>query len=333
MKKKTAPNILEKLWRTIPFHTVFVAAYPVLALMAHSLLQVAPIDGCLSLGISLALALVLLILLRLIIKDWQRAALAASLLVILFFLYGHIYIVIKGFGINGFYPFHHRTLLLIWAVVGVGGLWFFARRPLPLDAVTSGLNITTLFLVVMPLAQILIPTLTDSRRESQMSLPVEIVQAPIVQPAPDIYYIILDAHGRTDILKQYSGYDDSAFIKSLEGLGFYVGKCSQSNYALTLLSLSASLNFAHLDNFKDENGGLDYLSLIEHSAIRRFLEAQGYKTVAFATGFRMTQLTDADLYYAPPRLVGDKFEIQLLDTTLWGALTNVGLFPRYFMPA
>ena len=92
-------------------------------------------------------------------------------------------------------------------------------------------------------------------------------------------------------------------------MGFYVADCSQSNYAQTQMSLSSSLNFNYIDALSDrfisgtdDRTGLD--ALIKHGAVRESLEKAGYKTVAFATGFLATELTDADYFLAPQRSRG-----------------------------
>ena len=61
---------------------------------------------------------------------------------------------------------------------------------------------------------------------------------------PDIYYIILDAYGRNDVLGEF---DNADFLTDLERRGFFVATSATSNYRDTLQSLASSLNFAYLD--------------------------------------------------------------------------------------
>jgi hypothetical protein len=154
-----------------------------------------------------------------------------------------------------------------------------------------------------------------------------------VNTPPDIYYIILDGYGRGDVLENEYGYDNTDFINSLRDLGFYVAECSQSNYAQTQLSLASSLNFNYIDALSDrfvpgsdDRTGLD--ALIHHSAVRQSLEAAGYQTVAFATGFLATELRDADYYLSPEKSVGalNEFEGLLLETTLARLLQDSNRF-------
>jgi len=48
-------------------------------------------------------------------------------------------------------------------------------------------------------------------------------QVDITPSSPDIYYIILDAYTRTDVMKDKLGYDNNSFVNSLQDMGFYVG--------------------------------------------------------------------------------------------------------------
>jgi hypothetical protein len=125
------------------------------------------------------------------------------------------------------------------------------------------------------------------------------------------------------VLKDEYGYDNSDFLNTLRDLGFTIADCSLSNYAQTQMSLSSSLNFNYIDALSDrfvegsdDRTGLD--TLIHQSAARVSLEKAGYKTVAFATGFLATELTDADYFLGPgyswEQL--NEFESLLMETTL-----------------
>ncbi len=150
---------------------------------------------------------------------------------------------------------------------------------------------------------------------------------------PDIYYIILDGYGRSDILKNEYDYDNSDFLNGLRDLGFYVADCSQSNYAQTQISLASSLNFNYLDALSnrfvpgsEDRTGLD--ALIHHGLVRQSLEKAGYKTVAFATGFLATELSDADYFLSPRRSIGElnEFESLLMETTFARLLLDANTF-------
>ncbi len=320
-------------WDTIPTHVFLAAAYPALALLAFNLSEVTPRVVFRPLWVSLAMALGLLALAWIVTRDWRRAGMIATLFLVLFFSYGHLYKALNEIKLGDVFIFRHRTMLAVWALIGAGGGWVFWKKSLPLAGITSTLNWVTLFLVIMPIFQVVVPTVSEALEAARTS-PLETATPPEVrQDAPDVYYIILDGHGRADVLSQHAGYDSSAFLDSLREMGFYVADCSQTNYSLTLLSLASSLNYSHLEDLMNEGGGVDFQSAISNSAMRRFLEKRGYQTVAFASGFRMTEITNADFYYQPASPKGSEFEAQLLDTTLWSAFVETGLAPAFDMSA
>ena len=109
-----------------------------------------------------------------------------------------------------------------------------------------------------------------------------------VKQKRDIYYIILDAHASSKVLREYHGYDNSWFVQSLKKRGFYLSENSLSNYFYTVLSIPSSLNMQyHFKKFDHNNltFGLAYHMLKDNNATF-FLKKLGYKNinVSFAWG-------------------------------------------------
>lgn len=307
----------------IPLHPFLFAVYPVLALLAFNISEVDPVSGIRPLAVSLAVTGLLALILQSIYRDWRRAGIALSVLLILFYSYGHIYLLLKGVNLDGFYLFRHRTLLPIWLGGGFLILWQVLRRLVNLATATFALNLAGLFLLILPSFQLASFFLQSSATRAAAEQGTRALDLKPGDNAPDIYYIILDGYGRADVLKDEYGYDNSDFLNTLRDLGFYIADCSQSNYAQTQLSLVSSLNFNYVDALGDrfvpgtkDRTGLDLL--IHHSAVRESLEKAGYKTVAFATGFLSTEMVDADYFLGPQHSQArlNEFEHLLMETTL-----------------
>ncbi len=305
--------------QSVPIHSFLFAAYPIVALLAFNVSEVEFSSGLRSLFLSVLMAGVIMLISCLIYRNWGRAGLITTLLLILFYLYGHVYILLKGIHVGGLYLFRHRTLVPIWLGLTVLAIWWAARRSLNVTSTTYTLNVIGLFLLIMPVVQLLSFSIQRkaSQTEDASALSLKVNNQP-----PDIYYIILDGYGREDVLKNQFGYDNADFLNGLRDLGFFVADCSQSNYAQTQMSLASSLNFNYIDALSDrfiagskDRTGLD--ALIQHSAARASLEKAGYKTVAFATGFLFTELTDADYFLGPGYSWGElnEFEALLMETT------------------
>jgi hypothetical protein len=98
-------------------------------------------------------------------------------------------------------------------------------------------------------------------------------------------------------------YDNSTFLAELEARGFYVARCSMSNYAHTSLALTSTLNMDYLDSlghsFQPGNTDRTLLNILTRdSQVRRELEGIGYVTVSLS-GFEPFQMKDADFFFNP----------------------------------
>ena len=141
------------LLRRFPFHPFLLAIYPALALLAYNIREVNALVVIRPLLFSLALALVLLGIFRLVFKHWLQAALAASLILVLFFSYGHLYEFLKGHPIFGVQMGRYRLLIPAYLVLMGLGLWWVRRGQGSLSQLTLALNTLAAFLLVFPLVQ------------------------------------------------------------------------------------------------------------------------------------------------------------------------------------
>jgi hypothetical protein len=295
-------------WKPIPWHVILLSIYPILALLAHNATEVKPIMAVIPMIFSSVSAGVLLLIVFIPLRNWRRAALVVTIFLILFYSYGHIYSLLKGFQYSGIFFFRHRTLAPMFLILAGLGTWWACWNKLNIQNVTLRFNVVGFILIIMPVFQISLVSWRqwNAWRDSTQAVP-ESPNATMVsrlQDTPDIYYIILDAYGRSDKIQQLYGYDNSEFLDSLEQMGFYVASCSQSNYAQTELSLASSLNYNYLDvlNPLFIQGNTDRSSLwplIKNSALRQFLAVRGYKTIAFSTGYGWSEINNADIYLTP----------------------------------
>jgi len=331
-------------------HPFLFAAYPVLALLAHNIEEIKIIMTLRALVLSLMLIAALYLILNLFIKNQYEAGLITSLIAVLFFSYGHVYNYLKLQEPFGIPLGRHRFLLLILIGLLAAGLWLILRHKGSLLSVTRMLNIIAAIALLFPMAQIGIfgiQSVAAKLQNPQHDRIAADLRLPAKTRPPDIYYIVLDAYARDDTLLEDFGLDIRPFLESLEDLGFYIAHCSKSNYAQTRLSLVTSLNMDYIDKLGDQYkpGNSSRVGLsekIHHSAIRYALEQLGYKTIAFETGFKTTQLEDADIYLSyqtstlgKAQVLGgvNSFEKMLLDTSAGRLLTDGALLhPQFFQP-
>jgi hypothetical protein len=294
--------------KRFPFHPLLAGLFPALSLMAHNIDQVKPNVALRSLAFSFIAAAALFLLLRLLVRDWKRAAVLATIALAWLGSYGQIYNAIKHVQIAGLVVGRHGFLLPLWLLTLALALGWAAKKLKDTPGMTLALNGITILLVALPLVQAArfeLRTRQAWQNRAAANASTGQIRIPEGSTPPDIYYIILDSYTRDDVLLSEFGYDNTPFLSELEAMGFYVARCSQSNYAQTELSLSSSFNFDYLpalgEHFVPSNTGRsDLWPLMKHSATRQMLEALGYTSVAFENGYYWTHWDDADYFLAPP---------------------------------
>ncbi len=333
--------------RLYPF---LMAAYPALALLAANVEQVGMEVVIRPLLLSFLLCAFLYALLLAVLRRAEAAALLTTCWLAFFFSYGHVYYALRQVSLVGENLGRHRYLGVAWLVLAIAASTWIVRRR------TWGqpgrlLNAVLAIAVLLPLLQlgafvvegrILAARVEGGGSELMASgiLPEDqVLRPPGDKPLPDIYYIILDGYGRSDTLKTVYGYDNSEFREGLRRLGFIVAECAQSNYAQTELSIASSTNLLYLeslgDTYTEESSNRRPLrALIRSSAVRRALEALGYRTFAFRTGFAFINLEDADRYLSPGLENGlNGFELMFLRSTAGlVVLDSASVLPRVLAP-
>jgi hypothetical protein len=294
-----------KLLQRFAFHPFLLSVYPVLALLAHNIEQVRVAQATRPLVLSLIGTGVVFLILRIVLRDWRKAAIVCTLGVILFFSYGHIYELLQRVQVFGTMLGRHRHMLPIWLAIFALGWWWVGRRLQSTLALTSALNAAAIFILILPVS-IVVSYELRFHEEQTAAEEIETEECTLHydgdQQPPDVYYIILDAYTREDVLQEVYDFDNREFLNSLEELGFYVAKWSQSNYGFTGFSLSSSLNMNYLevlDERLDPEKGSDFTPLwplLTRSLVRRNLECLGYDVVAFDNGYYWSGWRDADIF-------------------------------------
>lgn len=304
-------------------HPFLFCLYPVIALFALNIDQLRPNEVYRSLIIIFLLTAGSFFLIKLLIRNWQRAGIICSLGLLLFFSYGHVYVLFANKGI----PYLSRAdvLAILWAVAFINLAWLSLRKLRKVNDITRFLNIVSIIALIFPVYQIIAFAFTNRSALQITSSPaVEKIIAPTSLPAtpPDIYYIIVDGYGRADILQELYHYDNSRFLDFLRAKGFYIASESHPNYGQTALSLASSLNMQYMNDLAAQMGPqaasrAPLAEMVQHSQIRSILSQAGYQIVNLASGYTVTEMRDADQFFSQ----GEK--LTSFETTLASGTASV----------
>jgi hypothetical protein len=305
--------------KILPYlHPFLFAIYPIVELRNFNIAYVDSATLVRPILVSLFITAILWNLLRLLTREWQRSGILTTCLVILFFAYGHAFLQIEAiFG----EMIRHRYLILIFAGLFALAAWFALRRMKQPGALIQFLIVAGGFLALFSVARSAQYdySVYQSAREVRAALDAyrEEVSSSNVGERPDMYFILLDAHTSAFALEKYFEYDNSAFTRELENLGFYVAECAQSNYPVTKLSVTS----AFYANYHQK----DTLFPLYSSLVIETLRSQGYRIVTFENRSNGHFSFGEDLRLSRNQMLAGKidltgglteFEFELLETSL-----------------
>jgi hypothetical protein len=287
------PRLISK--RRLVLHPLLFAAFPVLYLWGENVDQgvafleflgpLAFVVGCTAAAVSITW----LILQR----DLVRAGLVVTVLVVLFFSYGHVYLAVEGSTVFGARVGRHAVLLPLWGGLAVGGTLLALRAGRRLPALTAALNLMAGGLVIVNVAWVVLADMQTGSGESlgvaqsgnapgQLSLPAD---------PPDVYYIILDAYAGEATLRETFGFSNDQFLDFLRSKGFYVADQSTVNYPRSSISISSSLNMSyHTPDHQGQATEATFLPAMRNHSVGRFLTSIGYRYIHVGSWWQFTAI-------------------------------------------
>jgi len=307
--------------KNLPVYFLLFSVYPVIALLGFNINEVEPGVLWRPLLVVAGWSCLTFLVIGFLLKDWHKSALITTIIILLFFTYGHVYGYLKAIKVSDVVLGRHRFLVPIWLGLGALSIFWISRKVQSAKQFAPTLNLIALFLLVYPVFQVLTYVRSETgARSAARASDVAINENLPAGYAPDIYYIILDAYGRDDLLREVFNYDNTPFLSNLESKGFYIARCSQSNYAQSMLSITSSLNMNYLDRFTDTltpdtNNRAPLRALGQYNQTRKFLDRLGYNTVSFATNFPASEWKDADYFFEPTLGGMNDFELMLVQTS------------------
>ena len=278
----TFGRLLAKPW--YPWPTV---AIPILYFLANNDIHFAPSEAVLPLVVALLLVSVSMLGLRLVLRDWQRAALVTTVVILVFFAYGHVERALDA-RIDEHWFFAGAVAFgAALAAQASRARWLNAGHAQFLNVVAGALLVFQATSLVGGSASTFgSPSNAASLDElTEHLFPAGLPAA--ISDRPDIYYIILDAYGRNDALVDF---DNSAFLAQLQSRGFNIASEATSNYMSTPHSLASSLNMSYLHTLGSRTPEVvtDIRDLVFYNSLAAILKSLGYTYVHLDSGFQFT---------------------------------------------
>lgn len=230
------------------------------------------------------------IILRVVLRDWHRAAAATAAITIVVFAYGHVDNALSR-RLEEPVLFSAATVFLVVTV----GAALYTNAAL-LARGTRFFNLLSVTLLALVITGLVTAAVDDQSRDSSADstdvedIPSNIqdaIQASKNHHRPDIYYIVFDEYGRHNALVDF---DNSHFLNALKERGFYVAMQATSNYATTNQSIPSLLNMDYIDDIaaQTQSGSPNLYSLFRRNRVGAILNQLGYTYVHLASGYQYT---------------------------------------------
>jgi len=312
-------------------HVIFFSLLPVITLYSGNQDLLDPLLALPAVGACLLTGILIWAFFSLFTRNRSRSALLASVAILFFFSFGYLFTLLSAQK-QVLVPVSPGRLLLVEAFAFTLILTAFFRLPISMDWVRRLFNTTGALALFLSVSMAMVSGLRSAEGQT---LDIPAIQAHSGKRT-NIVLIILDAYGRSDVLKEIYHFDNSAFLNHLEGRGFHTFKNSRSNYGQTLLSLVSMLNMRYVNAADKSYGGRSQYQAnmqhsIRHSAVRSFLNQNGYKFIAFSSGYEGTEIRSADRYITSSDL--NEFNAALFQTTpvpyLLNRIAGVGISDLY----
>jgi hypothetical protein len=308
----TTPAWVRRL-PALPLYPVLAAAYPVIYLYAQNVQEaISPAEIFVPLAICVAAALIVMGILGALTRAWAAAALASTLLLVLFFTYG------MAWDWLGTMILGQWVLLIAWLLVAVIGLSFIWRFHMLADRVTLPLNVITglalLFNLLIIGAFVFNVRPTTANTGSGVTGSGETAES---QNLRDVYWIILEEYGSNSVLKADFDYDNTPFLDALRDRGFYIAEDSTANYLKTAPSIQSARNLEYLDGpalreqaKADDDWGPIYRGLRSPFEVQQFLDDLGYRFIYAGTFWSpMGKHPSAEINYVYDKLTSEFLEV------------------------
>ena len=275
--------------------------------------------GVVLLGILLVQAFLLVLF-----RSLATSTAVAVLLVSFVGLHGPISAIFS----SGYRPVNKPLLFWVWLAVHAVGLLFLfvAADKKMLEKIGTAASTAFVLLIGIQLFNVAVPIAQDASAINRLDQliekesPINPEQALVVAtPAiPDIYYLIVDAYARQDVLSEIYDFDNSSFIEALKSRGFWVGAESRSNYNFTEYSLASSLNMRHINEvgLEEFQTRMPLRHLVRNSSVTRLLKNSGYRTYAIETGKSETECDNFDHYSSFGKALNDYQDVLYHGTPL-----------------
>lgn len=310
-------------------HPLLFGLFPVLTFFAYNKQELLFTAVVPSLGYAFLLAVLLMILGKIVSGYWAKGAVIASLILIVFFGYGHAARALSRLHLGANIAGREIVIGPDKILFPLAIMFTLAAIGMVIRLKIEKLELLNRILLVTAVGMMIVPTYSTMTGIWQQSLRHEIEVR--LQPGqtetsqtPDIYYLVFDRYANNRTIKDEYGYDNSGLWQNLESQGFYVVEYSLANYPKTIHSLASTLNMSYLDEFgvqygTDVNDQTPLVTYLENNQVQAILRDRGYRFFNIGSIWpetRVNKNAEINYSYSPQGLALGEVNLHILESSM-----------------
>ena len=306
-------------------HPFLFSLFPILFIYSQNVHELSVQEIILPVLSILSVAVLLWFFARFIIKNNEKSGFIISLLLVLSFSYGHIYLLVDDFTLGNSDIGRHQYLLIPFAISFIAGTYYFIKTKRRLNnasTITTAIAGTLIVIILINIVTYDIENIDSFGSElitSNTSLATADTAIETFPPTqreikdyPDVYYIVLDGYIGSSTLKKFLNYDNQEFVSYLDNKGFNVNHESYSNYHGTMLSITSTFNMRYLNFLTEDQIAQEELSanqsilfynsrvpipkkMIAENTIMQNFKSAGYKIINIQKPFETEAMASSPL--------------------------------------
>jgi hypothetical protein len=304
-----------QLLSKFPIHPFVLSLFFIISLYLNNINEVPPSALIFPITVSIIVITAILIISKIINRKFEKISIYLSLIIVLVFSYGHVFLLFENFNFNEI-EIRHRHILIAYGIIFIISILIIKLRINSKTAmpILNAVGLTVLFstLILVPYVDVFNNNLnTNTFMEESIVFENDI--------RPDIYYIILDEYAGQKSLENYFKFNNDKFIEFLKLNGFHVMDNSNSNYMATNFAVPSIMNMEYVHQSKKNmgttNSDSNILNAYQQNNVMNFLNQNDYKTINIYGGaLEKIKISDQNL-------CGDKaivdFHTSLTQTTMF----------------
>ena len=267
------------------------AIFPIILLYSENINEIPITELVIPLVFTFLIILPLFLILNYILKNGIKAGLITTVLVTVFFSYGHIFNLLQGTVLFSLDFVHHRYVLIPFLAFLIIIIIYLLKTKREFSNSRSIFNAISIVMISFVIFNIAVFYFEDSDvvefNETDFQYELEEINLATLSVnekiLPDIYHIVLDEYTSNRVLLEDFDFDNTEFTTHLKDFNFNIPRNAYANYPVTEQFMRSTLNMMYLEN--EDYNRFSTEEMISDNFVMKILKKNGYKIIIPYSGY------------------------------------------------